>query len=266
MRLLKRRIDLRPIRSTSLIEIRVFNESPEEAARIANTIAEAYRDYRLEQRKQQAIGGIKALEERFAEQDKKVRQVQEEADKLRSDLKISDIEAGGTTPTPMLEAETLRRFEALRIERQMVYTSKEKQLSQLKALSKDKLTEVLPRVVTDQNLTELLSWLNAAEQKLVVLKKDYAPEHPEVVRVQSQVDELKRKIDDSIDGIMAGLENQVQAEKAALDKLVADVEEARKQDSEKAEKSRPVLRQKARVGGVDHLPQAPQYEAGVRAN
>ncbi len=244
MRLLKRRIDLRPIRSTSLIEIRVFNESPEEAARIANTIAEAYRDYRLEQRKQQAIGGIKALEERFAEQDKKVRQVQEEADKLRSDLKISDIEAGGTTPTPMLEAETLRRFEALRIERQMVYTSKEKQLSQLKALSKDKLTEVLPRVVTDQNLTELLSWLNAAEQKLVVLKKDYAPEHPEVVRVQSQVDELKRKIDDSIDGIMAGLENQVQAEKAALDKLVADVEEARKQDSEKAEKSRPYFDKK----------------------
>lgn len=244
LRLLKRRIDLHPIRSTSLIEIRVYSEDPKEAARLANAIAEAYCDYRLEVRKVQASGGIKALEERFAEQEKKIREVQEQADKLRSELKISDVEASGTTPTPLLEAETLRRFEAQRIERQMVYTSKEKQLSELKMLSKEKLKEVLPRVVTDQNLTQLLTWLNAAEQKLVVLKKDYAPEHPDVVRTQSQVDEIKKEIDDSVDGIMAGLENQVQAEKAALDKLVANVEEARKQDADKAEKSRPYFDKK----------------------
>src|SRR5215510_15910134 len=44
--LLKGRMDLRPVRNTSLIEIRVFSEKPEEAAKIANTIAYAYKDYR----------------------------------------------------------------------------------------------------------------------------------------------------------------------------------------------------------------------------
>ena len=37
--LLKNAIELGPVRNTSLIEIRVFSDRPEEAARIANTIA-----------------------------------------------------------------------------------------------------------------------------------------------------------------------------------------------------------------------------------
>src|SRR5947208_2810040 len=48
--LLKSRIDLRPVRNTSFIEIRVFSEKPEDAARLANAIAEAYREHRHAQR------------------------------------------------------------------------------------------------------------------------------------------------------------------------------------------------------------------------
>lgn len=44
--LLKGRIDLRPVRGTDLIEIRVFSDQPAEAAQLANAIADSYRDYR----------------------------------------------------------------------------------------------------------------------------------------------------------------------------------------------------------------------------
>ena len=44
MALLRGRVDLRPVPNTSVIEIRVFDERPDEAATIANAIAEAYRD------------------------------------------------------------------------------------------------------------------------------------------------------------------------------------------------------------------------------
>src|SRR5437899_2506539 len=50
MALLKSRMDLRPVRNTSLIDIRVYSDRPEEAARLANAIAKAYHDHRLEQR------------------------------------------------------------------------------------------------------------------------------------------------------------------------------------------------------------------------
>src|SRR5260221_13333241 len=55
---LKARMDLRPVRNTSLIEIRGFSERPDEAARIANAVADAYKAHRLEQRIQLSTSGI----------------------------------------------------------------------------------------------------------------------------------------------------------------------------------------------------------------
>jgi capsular polysaccharide biosynthesis protein len=44
--LLKGRIDVRPVRSTDLIQIRAFSDDAAEAAKLANAIAVTYRDYR----------------------------------------------------------------------------------------------------------------------------------------------------------------------------------------------------------------------------
>ena len=44
--LLKGRIDLRPVRNSSMIEIRVFSDDASEAAKLANAIAWSYREYR----------------------------------------------------------------------------------------------------------------------------------------------------------------------------------------------------------------------------
>ncbi len=43
--LLRGRLDLRPVPETSVIEIRSYSERPDEAAKVANAVAEAYRDY-----------------------------------------------------------------------------------------------------------------------------------------------------------------------------------------------------------------------------
>ncbi|MDW7979797.1 MAG: polysaccharide biosynthesis tyrosine autokinase [Verrucomicrobiales bacterium] len=237
--LLKRMINLRPVRNTSLIEIRVFSDDPEEAARLANAIAQEYRDYRLEQRKQLTLGGLKILREQFEEHEKKIRAAQEELFKLRKELNISDYDAASMSPTPHLEQETLRRIEALRIEAEARYTAREKLLSSLKPLSREELKKVLPTAVPDQLLASLLEQLALAEQKLIVLRKDYGDEYPETIRVAAQVEDLNKKINDRIDGILDGLEKTVEAAKAEVENLRAEVEKARKIDQEKADLSRP---------------------------
>src|SRR5882762_192810 len=60
--ILKSRIDLRPVRNTILIEIRVFSDKPKEAADLANAVAKAYKDYRLQERARLSTGGVEALE------------------------------------------------------------------------------------------------------------------------------------------------------------------------------------------------------------
>src|SRR2546425_5796539 len=72
MALLKSRMELRPVRNTSLIEIFVFSDRPDEAAKIANAVAAAYKNHRLEQRLRISRGGIEVLEDRFKKQEKDI--------------------------------------------------------------------------------------------------------------------------------------------------------------------------------------------------
>jgi capsular polysaccharide biosynthesis protein len=55
--LLRGRVDLRPTPNTSIIEIRSYSERPEEAAKIANAVAEAYRTRLLHSSSVAAISG-----------------------------------------------------------------------------------------------------------------------------------------------------------------------------------------------------------------
>jgi capsular exopolysaccharide synthesis family protein len=242
--LLKGRMALKPVRSTSLIEIAVYSEDKEEAALIANSIADEYKAHRLQKGMQMTQKGIKALEDRFDEQEQRVKKIQDEADKLRQELEISEADAVGNAPAPLLETEALRKYEALRIESQSRHMIREKQLTQLQSLQEEELREVLPRVLTDSTLTELISQKNLADLALVKLAKDLAPEHPEVVRTQAQVDTLDTKIKSSVRGIMTALESQVATAKEEADKWTKVVEEAKQADREKAAKSRPYFDKK----------------------
>ena len=45
--MLKHSLELQPVRNTKLIEIRAYSDNPDEAARLANQVAVAFREYRL---------------------------------------------------------------------------------------------------------------------------------------------------------------------------------------------------------------------------
>jgi len=243
--LLRNRMDLSPRRNTSIIEIRVVSEDPQEAADIANAIARSYEHYRIEQRKKLSMGGIAVLMERLEEHQKRIDETQRELDRLRRELQISDVDAAGTGPTLLLEAETVRRLEAMRIEAQSQYEAEAKLLEQLKSVPRDQLPQVISAAMRDDpQLTELLQSLNLAEQTLIQLRRDYADEHPTVVTVRKQIEELKRKITNRVDGLLLGLEVRVASLKERLDSIVAAFEDARKKDIEKVEKSRPYFEKK----------------------
>ena len=244
--ILKGRLDLRPVRSTSLIEIRVFSEDKDEAANIANAIAKAYRNHRLDQRRELTLGGIKTLEDRFTEQENKVKTIQDDLERFRKELKISDMDASGMAPTTLMEAETLRNYERLRVEGKITYLGLQKELDQLKSLTQDRiqLREVTRRMSQDSILNELTSQLNISEQQLVRLRKDLANDHPDVQRLQAQVDLLNQKIDSCVNGIIVSFQNGADASKAKVEALEKVVEDARKLDEEKAAKSRPYFDKK----------------------
>ena len=251
--LLKRQVDLRPTRNTSLIEIRVFSQDKEEAARIANEIATVYRDYRLDERKKQTSGGIDALKLQFDEREQKLRQKQEEVDRLRQELDISEVDALNNQPTPTIEMETLRRLEAQRIEAEAQSVREDKILSSLKPLPRTELIKVIPTAAPDQLLHSYLIDLGQAENKLIALKTDYGPENPEVQRIAALVADLHQKVDDRIDGILVGLTARVDSTKAWVKSLKDQVESAKQADRDKAAKSRPYYEAKRKLEELERF-------------
>ena len=232
-------MSLNPVRNTKLIGITVFSEDKNEAARLANAIAEAYRDYRLDVRKQQTLGGIKVLESQFQTEEQQIQTVQSNVDILRKELKINDSDPKAFNPSSTLTQEQLHDYNNRQIEGETVHMKLEKQLTQLKALSPEKIKDVLLLVAADSALSDLLNKLHEAQQQFVTLTNDYAPADLEIIGIQSLMDELNRQINDRVNGIMAGMENQLESEKAALDALTASVETAKKKTRRKPSEASP---------------------------
>jgi capsular exopolysaccharide synthesis family protein len=250
MEFLKSRMSLSPVRNTKLIGITVYSEDKNEAARVANAIAEAYRDYRLNIRKLQSLGGIKVLEDQFQAEEQQIQTVQSNADTLRKELKINDNDPNATSPSSTLTQEQLHNYNDRQIEGETIYMKLEKQLTQLKVLSPDKLRDVIPTLVPDPALTDLLNKLHEAKQQFVTMTNDYAPADLHITRIQSLMDELNRQIDDRVNGIMAGMENQAESEKAALAALTASVETAKEKDQAEAARGQPYWNEKRKLGNM----------------
>ena len=250
MEFLKKRMNLMPVRNTKLIGITVYSEDKNDAARLANAIAEAYRNYRLNLRKQLTLNGIRVLEDQFKSDQEQIQAVQTNVDNLRKEFSINDSDPNSMNPTATLSQEQLHNYNAMRLEGETRYMKLEKQLTQLQALSPDKMRDVLPTLIPDASgaLSDLLNKLHESQQAFVTLTNDYSPADLHIARVQSMIDELNRQIDARVTGIMAGLENQVQSEKAALDSLTASVETAKEKDQLDFSKGQPYWEKKRELG------------------
>jgi uncharacterized protein involved in exopolysaccharide biosynthesis len=86
--LLKQRIRFPRPQLPDLVEIRVRSEYPIEAANIANALTEAYRDHRIRLMRDLTESGIKALQERLQEEEKKRELAQADVERLRSEFNV----------------------------------------------------------------------------------------------------------------------------------------------------------------------------------
>ena len=240
LEMLRHSIDLSPVRNTSLIEIRVFSDTPEEAAKIANKIATTYQKHRVDQAKELMSNGITALKERWEEQAKEVADAQTNVDWLRTELKISDPDPMSSMPTPTLGVETLRVLEQKRIESRSDLARLESIMTKLQSLSLQDLREsVTTAVGPDQELGNLISQLDMAKDNVLTLKRDYTAESPKLQNAQELVADLEQRVKARVNGIMTGLQARVDSDRASLEKLETDLETAKTKDLVTAEKSRP---------------------------
>jgi polysaccharide biosynthesis transport protein len=242
--ILKGSVDVRQARNTSLLEISAFSDDPQEAAVIANKIAEIYRESRLNQRLQASTRGIDTLEKEWDKQDKLVREKQAEVDRMKNEFGISDYEATHGYSMSTVEPETLRKLEGLRIEAQAEHAEMNTLYTELSKLSRPELKKAVLIATPDAQLGSLIERQSEAEQKLANLSEVYSLEHPEVLSLKKTLDTINRQVNDRLDGIIEGLKTRVLTLKAKLDEISTEVAKAKQGDIDAAIKRRPYFQVK----------------------
>ena len=101
MEILKMRLQLAPVRNTTLIAITVYSDDRKEAAQIANAIAESYQDFRVKSHAElmaKEIAGINVLQKQFEQEEEQIRGLQSEEESLRQQFKIARDASASQSP------------------------------------------------------------------------------------------------------------------------------------------------------------------------
>jgi capsular exopolysaccharide synthesis family protein len=238
--LLKKDLTVSQSRNTSLIEIKVESDTPEEAAEIAQKIAEIYRESRLSTWREMSTEGLRKLQEEMDNHNKETTRLQAKLDEMRLDLNISDVEAEGsyggskTKDTDSIQKQEIQRLDAKeQYERVLVlYQS-------LTNCTRGELRRTAATASPDPNLADLLRDLSKDERDLAGLTNAFSMNHPEVLALRGKIAAINRQIDDRLDGIVAGVRIKLEGERANHVLREQAVELATSNDIYKAKVSRP---------------------------
>ncbi len=264
---LKERMHLDTVRNTKYLTITVYSDDKNDAANLANAVAQAYQDYRQQEWQQLAGTGIDALQKQFDADQEKLQAVQTEKDNLRKTLGITDNDPNALGPTPTLTQETLQRYNEQEIEQERLCTYYETELKGLKAHPANDLRNVIPRVEKQETaLPGLLDKLNMAEQNYAVLTNDYATNNLEIARLQSDIDVLNQQIDDQVRAVIEGLEIQVTNQEVTLTALSNTVESAIAKDNAEALPGHALLGQKTGMGADGDFPRSARRKNRIGTN
>lgn len=243
-------------RDTNLIEIRIYRSSRRstrdaarhDAEKIANAIASVYRDHRMKQNREETERGVTALREAYQAQQKKVEDAEARLEALRKELKItvmSGTQAGSVNP---LDNAKLERLELNRIQARKNMLDSKTRLEEMLRLKGSELLYSMAYVVKDPSLDVLRQQLTAAEASLKKAQEMYGERHPDVTSAQAVVNDLRKKIDDTVQGQIKGLQTDYEIGKRDLEAAESDLEAARSTDiTARGEKYLPFVRAESEV-------------------
>jgi len=209
--------DIHPAPDSGLIQIKVASRDREEPARIANEIARTYGESREARRQNESRDRINLLKQQWEAQNAKVAQAQADLEKLSQEIR----DERATNSATFYDPQSYELLQNKHAELEMDYVKQKSTLDLYAGMDRTKLTQVLS--VLDENTNSVLigalTQLNRAESGLITAQNDHGSNSPEAVAANLAVGKLRKNVDEAVNGIMFGLNENLVSLKASLDQL-----------------------------------------------
>lgn len=236
-KILKNSLSVFQQRDTSLIVISVKRDNPNEAAKIANEIAEVYRDSRIDIANKEARAAIDQIAESLKEQRERVDTAEALVENLRKQYGIAEISGEGSVDAKNMRLQQLEG-ERMAARREMI--NKEGALKILEDLDDVGLKAQASYLTFDQLVMTTIQQIQDTEVLLSSLEADYGENHPEVQRVRSQLKKLEITLGERISALRKGLKTEYLLAENMFQSLDEELEKERTSSIEsQGEKFRP---------------------------
>ena len=226
-------VSVEPIRNTRLVEIDVDDHDPKLAADIANTLASTYVSQNLELKFNAARDALTWLTNQVGDLKSKVNDSELALQKYREQAGLVSAEEKQN-----LAARKLTEFNSGYIDAKAKRLEMETRLTELrKGANQPGLLESSPIVINNPVVQRLKGQLVELEVQKSKLLKTYKEKHPEVLRVQSQIDEVNQKLQEEMGRLVLSMESEFNALKAREAAMLGAVNQYKDEAQDLAKKS-----------------------------
>ena len=203
-------VSVEPVRNTRLVEIQVEDPDPKLAAEMANAVASAYVYQNLELKLSSARDALSWLTAQVSDLKTKVNESELALQRYREQAGLVQVEEKQS-----LGARKLAEFNSAYIEAKARRLEMEARLAELRRASQQAdAMESSPLVMNNPLIQRLKGQLVELEVQRSKLLKTYRDKHPEIVKIQSQVDEISVKIKEEVGRLALSMESEYNALKA----------------------------------------------------
>ncbi len=225
-------LSIEPIRSTELVLVQFEHPNPVVAAEVATVVAHAYVKYNLDAKLKGTRDAVQWLNEQMSGLRSKV---EESAVALQN----YRIKAGilGIQEQRALTAQKAQEVNRAHLEAQAQRLSIESKLSALNRIAREQATtENLSTAVDDPLIRKFKTELAELHVQRSKLLQTYKERHPEVLKVDAQIQQLTQRLETEIQKALRSLETEYRVARAREDSLLGSVNRLRAEGQELNEK------------------------------
>ena len=185
------RLSVEPIRQSRLVNVSFEGKDPQMAARIANAHAQLFIESNIERKFSASQSAVGWLNQRIKEEEKKLQHSEESLQVYREKQGLIDIDFGERQGIIL---QSLNDLNAALTKAQTEKIEKTQLYSELQKFSgRPELAESLPAVVQNSLIQGLKANYIALSGEYSKLSQKYGPEHPNMVRLSSEMQGVQEK-------------------------------------------------------------------------
>ncbi len=218
---LRSMMSLQEVRNTNLIEISIMSESPEEAAEIANAIADVYARKRIEELEQRIGRAMAELDNELKKQQEKVDEARETMLRIAREKGITDVapEMANEYALPVTQL-LVSQEQEIDQQRRAVAAMRTK-LEQISKLEGDALLRALTTLeIQDPTVQQILPQYQATlAREAELLNSGLGINHPSIKALRAQKAVFAEQLEGQIESIRSSLAINLEIAEATLAEL-----------------------------------------------